>query len=52
MKRDGFALLGVETVSTHEPLIHRFRSIVQSYQRIYPEFNVDIDAELQKWVNE
>lgn len=30
---------------------HRFRSIVLSYQRIYPDFNVDVEAELEKYVS-
>lgn len=27
----------------------RFRSIVLSYQKIYPDFNVDVEAELEKY---
>lgn len=28
----------------------RFRSIVASYQRMYPDYDVDVDAELEKYV--
>lgn len=29
---------------------YRFKSIVLSYQRLFPEFNVDVDAEIEKYV--
>lgn len=28
----------------------RFRSIVLSYERLHPEFHVDVDSELEKYV--
>lgn len=32
------------------PPMFRFRSIVASYQRMYPDYSVDVDAELEKYV--
>lgn len=30
--------------------IYRFRSIVLTYQRLFPDFSVDVDAEIEKYV--
>lgn len=30
--------------------VFRFKSIVLSYQRLFPDFVVDVDAEIEKYV--
>lgn len=45
-----FSLLEKQSGKKMHLLYFRFRAIVLSYQRLFPDFSVDVDAELEKYV--